>query len=93
MEKIWNYILCYWIVGHDFDEDHCRSIGFLVCERCGYEGCEDDSDSLVNCILTVYWTLWFNVVPPLKRFREWITCTQCGRHFGRHDNNVDHCPF
>jgi hypothetical protein len=41
-----------------------------------------------------YWRWKAGTLDWKNRFMAWLgPCVDCGRRFGRHDDNVDHLPF
>ena len=84
-------LLCE-ILGHKINPDAFYSYGLHYCERC-QEEVDPNEVGIVEWIrLKIYiktGTLRMNY----RLFKEWLKCPDCGKHFGRHDAEVDHLPF
>lgn len=81
---------CRWW-GHAIDPTASYYYGVDYCVRC--------NDSVDGCTgvrewIWVRWCLardWLN--RKVHRLRDWITCSDCQHHWGRHDDTIDHLPF
>ena len=85
----------YWVcslLGHK-DGDPEAIYDPFVCCRCGASDYYE-SDFSEPWHINAYHRLKSKVVGKWERLKGWsLPCSDCGRRFGRHDENVDHLPF
>lgn len=82
-----NPICKYWSHATADEQDNSPT-----CARCGDDWWTIDSrgDIGLRQHLSLWrWTARINI----RQAREWLTCPDCGKHFGRHDESVEHLPF
>lgn len=81
------YRLCL-VIGHRYDPAEMEYTDHYHCTRCGYLGHYDTG--FVCWLRETRWRLYWR----WRGLRRWITCIDCGCHFGRHDySENDHLPF
>lgn len=78
------------LIGHDFEPEAAHYYGLYSCRRCGYEDRDGRPPSWLE---VVRYRLRGWIRDRRHDFRKWWKCSDCGRHFGRHDETVDHLPF
>jgi hypothetical protein len=77
--------------GHKLNGEASHYYCLDYCDRCHCEvtGRTGLREWLkVRLWLAQQWLAW-----QAKRFRYWWKCSDCGHHFGKHDEAADHLPF
>lgn len=83
-------LLCR-ILGHAWEPVAAKFYCVYLCERCLHEGYSDGS---IRERVSLRLWIWRNrLSEQTHRWRAWLTCSDCGKHFGRHDESADHLPF
>lgn len=83
-------VLCR-LWGHAIDAEAADHYCVYYCERCHEQV---DPDRGPAAWLRRQWhSARYAIRDRIFRFRAWLTCTECGKHFGRHDREYDHIPF
>ena len=80
------------IWGHDLNPEASYYYALCYCNRCVHEVPEDET-GLREWLGVRFWLLRRSIAYTVSSWRAWITCPECGLHFGRHDQKVDHLPF
>lgn len=82
------------ILGHAINHEASYYYGVEYCDRC--EKQVPGNTGLKKALENLGWALWRirdAMCDCALRVRQWLTCSDCGRHFGRHDDAFDHIPF
>lgn len=83
-------VRCRWW-GHAIDPVASHYYSLTYCARCD---CPVYECPGVRERIRIRWFLvrtWIHA--EAYRLRDWVTCSDCGHHWGRHDETVDHLPF
>lgn len=83
-------LLCrFW--GHDPHPEAAEFYCVYDCRRCGE--LYDQDMGLREWAKVRWWHLCYWASLRIAAWRYWLRCTDCGKRFGRHDDNADHLPF
>lgn len=79
------------ILGHEIRTDVLFFEGLEYCVRCDEP--QPQRARLLDVPEYFLWKIKWNIKYRYRSLKDWVTCTKCGCHFGKHDETVDHIPF